>query len=112
MGPKNHDLTEFLVAPSDAATGNSVRSWFFGPMRYRLLAVFLYCLSHPIFGASVAVSGGIKTHAEVQPLLFTWTAPLPVSGAGWTAGESITIALHGPLNSPGVAAADLGLGTP
>jgi hypothetical protein len=80
-------------------------------MQYRLLALLLSSFSLPIFGASVTISGGIKTNAEVQPLVFTWTAPVPVSGAGWTAGESITLTLHGPLNSPGVAAADLVLGT-
>jgi len=45
-----------------------------------------------------------------QPFLFTWNTPLPVNGSGWASGEAIAIVLHGPLNSPGVAAADLMLG--
>jgi hypothetical protein len=60
--------------------------------------------------ATISVSGGINVNGSTQRLLFTWNTPLPVSGGGWAPGESITILLHGPLNSPGVAATDLALG--
>src|SRR5690349_17305186 len=59
---------------------------------------------------AISVSGGIIVNGNPQPLLFTWNTPLPVNGSGWAAGETSAIVLHGPLNSPGVPAADLMLG--
>src|SRR5437588_10345319 len=61
--------------------------------------------------ATIAVSGGITLNGNMQPLLFTWNAPMPVTGSGWKAGESVAISLYGPLNSPGVLPADLRLGS-
>ena len=70
---------------------------------------FLVCTTLFADGASpsISVSGGITVNGNVQPFLFTWNTPLPVAGSGWAAGESIGVVLHGPLNSPGVALADL-----
>jgi hypothetical protein len=51
---------------------------------------------------SLRVSGGIAPNGISQPLLFTWNTPLPVNGAGWAAGESVQILLHGPLDTLGV----------
>ncbi len=53
--------------------------------------------------ASLTVSGGITVNGAVQPLLFTWTSTLSVTGSGWAPNEAVEIILHGPLNSPGVA---------
>jgi uncharacterized protein (TIGR03437 family) len=59
----------------------------------------------------ITAAGGITEQNMVVPLQFSWNTPLQVSGAGWMPGESITIALHGPLNWPAAPAADLALGT-
>src|SRR2546430_17015048 len=59
--------------------------------------------------ASITVSGGINLNGADQPFLFTWNSALTVSGSGWAPGESVTILLHGPPNSPRVTPADLRL---
>src|SRR6266542_1437156 len=61
--------------------------------------------------ATVTVSDGITLNGEIKPLLFTWNAPVQVTGSGWSAGESVAISLYGPLNSPGVSPAELRLGS-
>jgi hypothetical protein len=61
--------------------------------------------------ATLSVSGGITLNGEMKPLLFTWNAPVPITGSGWTAGEGVAIALYGPLNSPGVPPAEVRLGS-
>src|SRR2546425_1022080 len=58
----------------------------------------------------VNVTGGITLNGVLQPLLFTWNSPMPVTGSDWQAGENVSISLHGPLNSPGGAPGDLPLG--
>ena len=60
--------------------------------------------------ASITVTGGIAVNGAFQPFLFTWNSSLTVTGAGWGPGESVTILLHGPLNSPHLTPADLSLG--
>ena len=59
--------------------------------------------------ATLSVFGGISVNGATQPFLFTWNSPLTVTGSGWGPGESVTILLHGPLNSPSVTPADLRL---
>jgi uncharacterized protein (TIGR03437 family) len=59
----------------------------------------------------IAVTGGLQTGATTQPLVFTWLTPMPVQGSAFRPGESVTIALSGPLNTPGVSPADIALGT-
>jgi uncharacterized protein (TIGR03437 family) len=59
---------------------------------------------------SISVSGGIQIGGAVQPLLFTWNSSLPVQGSGWAAGETVSVALEGPLDSPGVQASQIVLG--
>jgi hypothetical protein len=59
--------------------------------------------------ATLSVFGGISVNGATQPCLFTWNSPLTVTGSGWGPGESVTILLHGPLNSPSVTPADLRL---
>src|SRR4051794_29347123 len=78
-----------------------------------LFALFLAVSFSTVFAASgtVTVSGGITVNGEARPALFTWNSALPLSGSGWAAGESISIALRGPLNTPGVGATDLVLGS-
>jgi hypothetical protein len=61
-------------------------------------------------GPRVRVSGGITLNNVLQRLLFTWNSKVPVTGSDWEAGENVSISLHGPLNSPGVAPGDLPLG--
>src|SRR5437899_2361840 len=75
---------------------------------YLMFLAILLPLS--VFAATVTVSGGITANGVAQPLLFTWNSAITVSGSGWSPGESVTILLHGPLNSPGIAPADLTLG--
>src|SRR5689334_6228184 len=58
---------------------------------------------------SIAVTGGIRTGTTLQPLVFTWNTPMPVQGAGWRAGEAVSISLAGPLNSPGTAPGEIAL---
>ena len=58
----------------------------------------------------IAVTGGIRTGSTLQPLVFTWNTQVPVEGAGWRAGEAVSISLAGPLNSPGVAQNEIALG--
>jgi uncharacterized protein (TIGR03437 family) len=59
----------------------------------------------------ISVSGGMQTGDTFQPLTFTWNSPVPLQGAGWNPGESVAITLVGPLNSLGVAAGSIPLGT-
>src|SRR5712692_9252059 len=72
---------------------------------YRMFLAILLPLN--ALAATVTVSGGITVNGVAQPLLFTWNSAMTVSGSGCGPGESVTILLHGPLNSPGVAPADL-----
>lgn len=60
---------------------------------------------------SLSVSGGLQTQSGLQPLIFTWNSPVPLQGSGWAPGETVSLALEGPLNSPGVAAGEVALGT-
>src|SRR5260370_15705094 len=82
----------------------TVTPWHHSFMNFRIIPILLSVASLGAFdgaSASLAVSGGV----------FTWNSALTVTGSGWRPGESIAIVLHGPLNSPGVAPADLSLGT-
>src|SRR5260370_39331919 len=82
----------------------TVTPWHHSFMNFRIIPILLSVASLGAFdgaSASLAVSGGV----------FTWNSALTVTGSGWSPGESIAIVLHGPLNSPGVAPADLSLGT-
>ena len=60
---------------------------------------------------SISVSGGIQASNGVQPLVFTWDSSVPVQGSGWSGAETVSISLIGPLNSPGVAAATIPIGS-
>ncbi len=60
--------------------------------------------------SSVAPAGGITLNNALQPLLYSWNAPIQFQGSGWKPGETVTMALHGPLNWPAAPAADLTLG--
>jgi hypothetical protein len=82
-------------------------SFFLSPL---LCAISLFAFGGAPPAISVSGGGGITLNGNPQSFLFTWNAPLPVTGSGWAAGESITIVLHGPINSPGVAASDVMLG--
>jgi hypothetical protein len=82
-------------------------------MKLRILATLLSVASLQAFDGSLAalvVSGGISVNGVAQPLLFTWNSAPAIAGSGWSPGESVTILLHGPLNSPGAAPTDLTLG--
>src|SRR6266849_5045387 len=65
--------------------------------------------------ATVDVSGGISPgdppNNPLQTNLFTWTSQIHVAGTGLAANESVTVSLHGPLNSLGVAPTDRVLGS-
>src|SRR3954469_3726345 len=61
--------------------------------------------------ATLAVSGGLDTGGVPQALLFSWNSAIPVAGSGWRPGETVSILLHGPLNSLGVVGDDLTVGT-
>jgi uncharacterized protein (TIGR03437 family) len=76
-----------------------------------LLIVFRASVTYAVPTPAIGVSGGFSSGNSSQPLIFTWNAPLPVSGAGWQPGESISLSLYGPLNSPGVSPASVTLGT-
>ena len=58
---------------------------------------------------AVSVSGGMQTSNTLQPLLFTWSSPVPVQGTGWKPGETVSLSLEGPLNTPGVTASSIAL---
>jgi hypothetical protein len=66
---------------------------------------------------AVQVTGGITLGKDemgqpvLEPLLFTWTSPVSISGGGWQAGESVDIVIYGPLTSLGVAPTDRAIGT-
>ena len=84
------------------------------PCLVGLLAFFAF--SHPFATSAdpapaISVSGGIQLGGALQPLVFTWDTQMAVQGSGWRAGESISISLSGPLNSPGVSPADIALDT-
>ena len=82
-------------------------------MNLRVLALVLPIASLGAFDgppAAITVSGGIAVSGTVPPFLFTWNSAITVNGTGWNSGEPVTILLHGPLNSPGVAPDDLTLG--
>lgn len=74
---------------------------------------FLFARAFQTGGAppTISVSGGIQTGSATQPLVFTWTSAIPVQGSGWSAGETVAISLQGPLNTLGVAAVTIALGT-
>lgn len=79
-----------------------------------ILVLFLAAASVSAFdgsSAAVMVEGGIQVNGATQPLLFTWNSSLMVSGSGWAPGEPVTILLHGPLNSPGVASINFAFGS-
>ena len=44
----------------------------------------------------------MTVNGVAQPLLFTWTTPVPSRATGWAPNEVVQIVLHGPLDSPGV----------
>ena len=82
-------------------------------MRHSIRALLLsisLLFAVEISAATLAVSGGITLNGEMKPLLFTWNSPVPVTGTGWNAGDSVALSLYGPLNSPGVLPAELPLG--
>jgi len=59
----------------------------------------------------ISVSGGMTVNGQFEPLLFTWTVSMPVSGSGWQAAEDVDIVIRGPLNSPWVAPESHTIGT-
>lgn len=52
----------------------------------------------------------MQTATGLQPLIFTWNSFVPLQGSGWAPSEAISVALEGPLNSPGVPAEEVALG--
>ena len=82
--------------------GNSIRAFLFSAS----LLLTLHTAA-----ADLTVSGGIALNGETKPLLFTWNSPVPLAGAGWAAAESISISIYGPLNSPGVNAVFVPMGS-
>lgn len=77
-------------------------------------ALFLFAPAFQTGGAPapvISVSGGIQTGSTTQALVFTWTSAIPVQGSGWAAGETVGISLQGPLNTLGVAAGSIPLGS-
>ncbi|HJT87810.1 MAG TPA: hypothetical protein VJ732_08135, partial [Bryobacteraceae bacterium] len=60
--------------------------------------------------ATLSVSGGFQAGNTIEPLIFTWNQMLPLEGEGWGPGESVSISLAGPLNSPGVPQTTVPLG--
>jgi len=61
--------------------------------------------------STVAPAGGLNLNNAAVPLLYSWNTPIQISGTGWTAGENVTISLHGPLNWQATPPADLALGS-
>jgi hypothetical protein len=61
--------------------------------------------------ASLAPTGGLTIAGAFQPLVFTWSSPMGVTGSGWERGEFVAISIVGPLNAPGVSASELSLGS-
>ncbi len=59
----------------------------------------------------IFVGGGIQTGNSLQPLVFTWNSSVPVQGSSWAPGEAVAISLQGPLNTPGIGATSIALGT-
>src|SRR5689334_7301221 len=86
--------------------------------RVCLVVLLAFCTFSAPFATSadptgtptLSVSAGIQAGGVPQPLVFTWNTQVPVQGSGWRAGESVSIALQGPLNSPGVPPDGIGLG--
>lgn len=60
---------------------------------------------------ALSVTGGTQTDNSLQPLVFTWNSAMPVQGSGWSAGETVSLSMNGPLNTPGVTPANIALGT-
>ena len=67
--------------------------------------------SAKVTAQTVHVSGGSTQGGIFEPLLFSWHYPLPVDGGGWASNESVTIVLHGPMNTLGVPATDHNIAT-
>ncbi|HLK50705.1 MAG TPA: hypothetical protein VKT49_21340 [Bryobacteraceae bacterium] len=76
-----------------------------------LLIVFRAFVTYAAPSPAISVSGGFSGGSAIQPLIFTWNESLPVSGAGWEPGESVSLSLYGPLNSPAVSPGNVPLGT-
>jgi len=62
-------------------------------------------------GPRLSVLGGISPNGNLQPGLFTWKSQPEISGTHLAPNESLTISLHGPLNTLGVAPTDRVVGT-
>src|ERR1035438_10892219 len=61
--------------------------------------------------SNITPAGGVTLNNVFQPLLYSWSTPVPIQGSGWQPGETITVSLHGPLNWPAAPPADLALGS-
>lgn len=60
---------------------------------------------------AISVTGGTLTDNGLQPLVFTWNSAVPVEGSGWGPGETVSVSMNGPLNTPGVTPASIALAT-
>src|SRR5690242_4839562 len=84
-------------------------------MRLRMtlpsLLVLAAISTFPQTAPVIAVSGGLQTGTAIQPLVFTWLSTVPIRGSAWRPGESVSLTISGPLNTPGVAPADIALAT-
>ena len=61
--------------------------------------------------SNITPAGGVTLNNIFQPLLYSWSTPVPIQGSGWQPGETVTVSLHGPLNWPAAPPADLALGS-
>lgn len=76
-----------------------------------VLIAAVMCPSEGDPAPSISVSGGIQAASGFQPLIFTWNSAVPVQGTGWNPGETVSINFDGPLNSPGVPATTIPIGS-
>lgn len=88
-----------------------------------LCLMVLMCLGGRIAGAQGVIGGGSTTLQITNvipnafpvdpndPRLYTWGQNIDLSGTGWASSEIVTIYMHGPLNTLGVAPTDRAIGT-
>jgi hypothetical protein len=61
--------------------------------------------------SNITPAGGVTLNNVFQPLVYSWSTPVPIQGSGWQPGETVMVSLHGPLNWPAAPPADLALGS-